>query len=88
MTETDGGVGVSGSVASQVPSDELAEPAVPHDFVPLGRRPGRVGQDGDKYYLAATKLDNPQPDVQFYDIAARLVTWVNGFARCQDLEST
>jgi hypothetical protein len=44
----------------------------------------QVGQDGDRFYLASTELDNPPPGEQFHDVAEKLVTWINGLARCQN----
>jgi hypothetical protein len=44
----------------------------------------QVGQDGDRFYLASTELDNPPSGEQFYDVAEKLVTWINGLARCQN----
>jgi hypothetical protein len=44
----------------------------------------QVGQDGDRFYLAGAELDNPPPGEQFHDLAEKLVTWINGLARCQN----
>ena len=44
----------------------------------------QVGQDGDRFYLAGAELDNPPPSQQFHDVAEKLVTWINGLARCQN----
>ena len=44
----------------------------------------QVGQDGDRFYLAGAELDNPSSGVRFHDEAEKLVTWINGVARCQN----
>lgn len=44
----------------------------------------QVGQHGDLFYLAGTERDNPPPGKQFYDVAKKLVAWINGLARCQN----
>jgi hypothetical protein len=51
-------------------------------LLPSGDVP--VGQDGDRFYLVGADLDNQPPGERFHDVAKKLVTWINGLARCQN----
>jgi hypothetical protein len=40
----------------------------------------RVGQDGDRFFLAAKVMEAPRGCEQFHDAARRLIAWANGLA--------
>jgi hypothetical protein len=44
----------------------------------------QVTQDGGGLYLAFAELDNPSANEQFYEVARKLITRINGLARSQN----
>lgn len=50
----------------------------------LPSRDVHVARDSDRFYLVATELDTPPANDQFYDVARKLITRINGLARSQN----